>query len=85
MFELYYYYFFLGGGGGGRGGEILIFWGYEDFVDIFNFFIYLFIFWVGGGGGVSTRLDRMRIFLRGKNFKYFLGCLIFPIFFCDKR
>ena len=35
----------------------------------------------GGGGGVTTKLERMRIFLRGKIFKYFLGCLIFPIFF----
>ena len=56
--------------------------------------IIIFFFFFGGGGGgvrnilwifffmgkVTTKLDRMRIFLRGKNFKYFLGCLIFPIF-----
>ena len=56
--------------------EILIFWGYEDFVDI-----------LGGHDkiglvlGVSSMYLRvffkvnvqMRIFLRGKNFKYFLG------------
>ena len=73
-----FYLFFLGGGGL----EILIVWGYEDFVDIFIFFLFIFFFF---GGGVTTKLDRMRIFLRGKNFKYFLGCLIFPIFFCGKR
>ena len=40
-----------------------------------------FFFGGGGGGGVTTKLERMRKFLRGKIFKYFLGCLIFPIFF----
>ena len=73
---LFFLFFFFGGGGGGGGGsEILIFWGYEDFVDIF-------FFWGGGGGGgVTTKLDRMRIFLRGKNFKIFFGVLDIPDIF----
>ena len=30
---LFFYFIFFGGGGGS---EILIFWGYDDFVDIFG-------------------------------------------------
>ena len=72
-----------GGGGGVRNINILVFWGYEDLVDIFFFF-----FFGGGGGGwggVTTKLDRMRIFMRGKNFKYFFGVLDIPDIFCGKR
>ena len=66
-------------------------------MDIFFFFF----FWGGGGGhdkiglvlGVSSMYFRVfsygkctvRIFLRGKNFKYFFVCLIFPIFSGGKR
>ena len=32
-------------------------------------------------GSFLEEMCKMRIFLRGKNFKYFLGCLIFPDIF----
>ena len=44
IFWFIYLNYIIFWGVGGWGSEILIFWGYEDFVDIFSFFF-------GGGGG----------------------------------
>ena len=66
--------FFCGGGGRGGGSEILISGGYEDLVDIF-------FFWGGGHDKIGQNENILAL----QNFKYFLGCLIFQIFFCGKR
>ena len=64
------------------------FFKFLNYIIFFSFFFFFFrninIFFGGGGGGYEDFVD---IFMVGgggvtwQNFKYFLGCLIFSIFF----
>ena len=63
----------MGGGGGGWGGggsEILIFWGYEDFVDIF---------FCGGGG--HDKIGQNENILAWQKFQILFGVLDIPDIF----